>query len=147
MEQAAASGAALDTPEFNWQKFAELHNRILDIAWVALEETGWTQRTESWWDHYFGETESNEGSQNDEDEGNDTTAEEDENRDEDESDPAIAAELERRLAPSIVSFLKTARHDYPGSDNDNSFFNLLGGLVSPKIIMRCLIQNLTTAEI
>lgn len=31
-------------PELNWQRCAELHNRLLEIGWVpVLEETDWKQ--------------------------------------------------------------------------------------------------------
>lgn len=106
---------------FNWQVYAELHNKILDIGRAALEETGWTQRPESWWETYF---------------PSDDQRTEDLNG-EDARDPAIGAELERRLPQSVINFLKTARHDYAGSDEPEgkNFFYCIQGLSTPEIML------------
>jgi hypothetical protein len=38
--------------ELDWEKCANLHNRILDIGWAAV---GGHRQQKSWWEHYFGE--------------------------------------------------------------------------------------------
>jgi hypothetical protein len=35
----------------DWEKCAELHNKILDIGWAAV---GGSRKQRSWWDYYFG---------------------------------------------------------------------------------------------
>jgi hypothetical protein len=35
----------------DWEKCADLHNKILDIGWAAL---GGSRKQRSWWDYYFG---------------------------------------------------------------------------------------------
>jgi hypothetical protein len=112
-----------------------LHNRILDIGWaVVSEETEWEQNTDSWWEHYFG----GEGDESEEEEDEDDAEKE-------EKDPQLAGELERRLHPDVLNFLKKARHDYPGTKQESHFFYYLEGLVTPRRMIKVLNNDDDTA--
>jgi hypothetical protein len=109
---------------FSWELCADLHNRIIDAGWsVLLEETDYEPSTDSWWEDHFG-TASDDGSEDGLEEsstdGGQTNSE--------------AEELERRLHPDVIRFLKRARHDYPGTESDCNFFYYLKGLVQPSDI-------------
>jgi hypothetical protein len=76
-------------PDLNWERCAELHNRILDIGWTALEETGWEPDLESWWDHYFGNIDSEtceEGEEGEEGAENNNQIEEESTQEETDND-------------------------------------------------------------
>jgi hypothetical protein len=119
--------ADVQSPVFNWELCADLHNRILDIGWAAVcEETGCDDE-DSWWEHYFRE-ESDEESEEDCD-------------DEKKKQLPQAAELEelqRRLHPDVIHFLKTAKHDYPGTADSCYFFYYLKELGSPQSMLQTL---------
>jgi hypothetical protein len=132
-------------PELNWERCAELHNRILDIGWAALEETGWEPDLESRWNHYFGNIDSDTSEEDEEGAENNNQIEEETTQGETDNDQhdhdenaAVATELGERLAPSIISFLKAARYDCPGFENNSNFFYYLKGLSSPSSIMKSL---------
>jgi hypothetical protein len=119
-------GQAQPHARFDWELCADLHNHILDIGWaVVSEETGWEQDPNSWWEHYFGS----------EDDDSDKEADDAEKE---EKDPRLAAELERRLHPDVIRFLKTARHDYPGTEGNSHFFLYLKSLASPRFMIDVL---------
>ena len=103
--------------ELNWQRCAELHNRLLEIGWVpVLKETDWKQDTTTWWEEYFGQ----------------------------DKDIAIAEELEHRLEPSVVKFLQATINDYPGNEGDEHLFYYIQDLVTPEEIIKSLNQDAET---
>jgi hypothetical protein len=103
-------------PELNWQKCAELHNRLLEIGWVPVHnETGWDQDKTPWWEEHFGQDKS-----------------------------SIAVELERRLEPSVVQFLQATVNDYPGNEKDENLFYYISKLISPEDMIKSLNQDETT---
>ena|ERR1700760_3473178 len=101
-------------PELNWRKCSELHNRLLEIGWVpVLEETDWKQDTTTWWEEHFDQ----------------------------DRNITVAAELERRLAPSVVKFLKATINDYPGNDEDENLFYYIQKLVTSEDMIKSLNQD------
>jgi hypothetical protein len=109
--------SAAQRPELNWQRCAELHNRLLEIGWVpVLEETDWKQDTTPWWEEHFGE----------------------------DRNITMAAELERRLAPSVVKFLRATINDYPGNDEEEHLFYYIQELVTPEDMIKSLNQDADT---
>jgi hypothetical protein len=110
--------SASQRPELNWQRCAELHNRLLEIGWVpVLEETDWKQDKTPWWEEHFGQDRS----------------------------ITVAAELESRLAPSVVKFLQATINDYPGNEQDEHLFYYIRKLVEPEDMIKSLNQDSVTA--
>jgi hypothetical protein len=118
-------------PVFRWELCADLHGRILDVGWkVVTDETGWEPDMSSWWDHYFSGENGNDS---------DGVAEHEKGTPEMESDNIqLAAELQRRLHPDVVRFLKKARHDYPGTEDSCHFFYFLEKLMTPQRMIDAL---------
>jgi hypothetical protein len=79
----------------------------------------------SWWEDYFGRSQEDE-------------SEEEDDKDEDDRDPRLAEELQRRLHPDIVSFLKIARQDYPGPTEFCHFFFYLEAIPPPREMIQAL---------
>jgi hypothetical protein len=55
-----------------------------------------------------------------------------------EDTSALATELETRLTPDLVNFLKHARHEYPNVDGAYRFFYYINNLTTPEMLMKCL---------
>jgi hypothetical protein len=110
---------------FNHARCAELHNRILDIGWAALHDIPWTQDSRSYWEFWFGEHRPRErrGPLGDLmfDAG--------------QVDAQVGRELEQRLAPDVLQFLKTAGFDTPGENHDCHFFFGVNGLEQPAMML------------
>jgi hypothetical protein len=59
-------------------------------------------------------------------------------KDADSDNEALAEELQRRLHPDVVKFLKTARYDNPGAEDSSHFFYYLKELMSPRRMITAL---------
>ncbi|KAF2670073.1 hypothetical protein BT63DRAFT_424034 [Microthyrium microscopicum] len=109
----------LEPRQLDFEQCAKLHNGILDLGWNAVGEV---RPHRSWWEYYFGPQDTEP--QNSWERYN--------------RDPSTATELEKRLPESLIKFLKLAGHDYPGHDEERSFFLYVKRLWEPANMIACL---------
>jgi hypothetical protein len=115
----------MSTPTFNHALCAELHNRILSIGWSAPHDPSRTPDPLSFWQFWFTSHPPHERG----------SASSNANAEDSQVDEQLKAQLERRLAPGVLKFLQTARHDCPGIDGFKFFFFGVNGLQPPEMML------------
>jgi hypothetical protein len=51
---ASSLPSEMPEPQLNWSVCAELHNRLLSIAWAACGQPEDSETDTTWWDEHFG---------------------------------------------------------------------------------------------
>lgn len=122
----------MSTPTFNHALCAELHNRIVSIGWSVPHHPSWTPDGLNFWESWFT---SHTPRQQRSGQGIVASAAPPANRPVDEE---LKTQLEQRLAPDVLRFLKAAQDDYIGESQSACFFFTVKGLTPPQYILQNL---------